>query len=44
MVDGNGIGTVSIKDNQIIAVPIEEALNTPRESRKKLQNLFERLV
>ena len=41
-----GIGgqCVSIKDNQIISVPIEEALSMPRESRKRLLNLFERLV
>ena len=44
LMQGIGGQCVSIKDNQIIAVPIEEALNTPRESRKKLQNLFERLV
>lgn len=42
----HGIGgqCVSIKNNEIIAVPIEEALNIPRASRKELQNLFERLV
>ena len=44
LMQGIGGQCVSIKDNQIISVPIEEALNTPRESRKKLQNLFERLV
>jgi 6-phosphofructokinase 1 len=44
LMQGIGGQCVSIKENKIIAVPIEEALNTPRESRKKLQNLFERLV
>ena len=41
-----GIGgqCVGIKDNQIIAVPIEEALDMPRASRKRLQDLFDRLV
>lgn len=41
-----GIGgqCVGIKDNQIIAVPIEDALDMPRASRKKLQDLFDRLV
>lgn len=44
LMQGIGGQCVSIKENKIVAVPIEEALNTPRESRKKLQNLFERLV
>lgn len=41
-----GIGgqCVGIKDNQIVAVPIEEALNIPRSSRKKMHDLFDRLV
>lgn len=41
-----GIGgqCVGIKDNQIIAVPIEEALDMPRASRKRLKDLFDRLV
>lgn len=42
----NGIGgqCVGIRDNQIVAVPIDEALDMPRLSRKKLQDLFDRLV
>lgn len=44
LMQGVGGKCVSIKDNQIIAVPIEEALSMPRESRKQMQNLFERLV
>ena len=41
-----GIGgqCISIIENQIVSVPIEEALVMPRTSRKPLQNLFERLV
>lgn len=41
-----GIGgqCVGIKDNQIIAIPIKEALDIPRASRKKLHDLFDRLV
>lgn len=41
-----GIGgqCVSIKDNQIVSVPIEEALTIPRSSSKELQVLFDRLV
>ncbi len=41
---GVGGQCVGIKDNQIIAVPIDEALDMPRASRKKLQDLFDRLV
>ena len=44
LMQGVGGQCVSIKDNQIVSVPIEEALNMPRESRKRLQNLFDRLV
>ncbi len=44
LMQGIGGQCVSIRDNQIISVPIEEALSMPRESRKKMQNLFERLV
>lgn len=42
----HGIGgqCVGIKDHQIIAVPITEALDIPRTSRKKLQDLFDKLV
>ena len=44
LMQGVGGQCVSIKDNQIVSVQIEEALNMPRESRKRLQNLFDRLV
>lgn len=41
-----GIGgqCVGIRDNEIVSTPIKEALDLPRASRKKLQNLFDRLV
>lgn len=35
---------VGIKDNQIVSFPIHEALDMPRTSRKKLQDLFDSLV
>lgn len=44
LMQGIGGQCVSIKDNQIISVSIDEALNIPRSSRRQLQNLFERLV
>lgn len=44
LIQGIGGQCVGIKDNQIIAVPIKEALDIPRSSRKKLQDLFDRLV
>ncbi|WP_294562952.1 6-phosphofructokinase [uncultured Traorella sp.] len=44
LIQGIGGQCVGIKDNQIISVPIEEALDIPRSSRKKLQQLFDRLV
>lgn len=44
LMQGIGGVCVSIKDNQILTVPIEEALNIPRTSRRQFQNLFERLV
>ena len=44
LIHGIGGQCVGIKDNQIISVPIEEALDIPRSSRKKLQELFDRLV
>ena len=44
LMQGIGGQCVGIKDNRIIATPIEEALNIPRASRKQLQNLFDRLV
>ena len=44
LMQGIGGQCISIRENQIISVPIEEALVMPRTSRKPLQNLFERLV
>lgn len=44
LMQGTGGQCVCIQKNEITSVPIEEALNIPRASRKKLQNLFERLV
>ena len=42
----NGIGghCVGIVNNEITSMPIEEALETLRNSRKKLYRLFDRLV
>lgn len=39
-----GGSCVCIRDNQIIVVPIEDALSMASDSGKKLQNLFDRLV
>ena len=44
LMQGIGGQCISIIENQIVSVPIEEALVMPRASRKPLQNLFERLV
>ena len=44
LMQGIGGQCISIRENQIVSVPIEEALVMPRTSRKPLQNLFERLV
>lgn len=44
LIRGIGGQCVGIKDNHIIAVPIKDALDIPRSSRKKLQDLFDRLV
>ena len=44
LMQGIGGQCISIIENQIVSVPIEEALVMPRTSRKPLQNLFERLV
>ena len=44
LIQGIGGQCVGIKDNQIISVPIEDDLDIPRSSRKKLQQLFDRLV
>lgn len=44
LMQGTGGQCVCIQNNEIVSVPIEEALNIPRSSSKKMQNLFERLV
>ncbi len=44
LMQGIGGQCVGIRENKIVSTPIEEALNTPRSSRKQLQNLFDRLV
>lgn len=44
LASGVGGQCIGIKENEIIAVPIDEALNIPRASRKRLHDLFDRLV
>ncbi len=44
LIAGVGGQCVGIQKGEIVGVPIEEALNIPRVSRKELQNLFDRLV
>jgi 6-phosphofructokinase 1 len=44
LMEGIGGQCVGIIDNQITALPIAEALNRPRQSRKQLYRLFDRLV
>lgn len=44
LMEGVGGQCVGIIDNQITAMPIEEALNRPQPSRKQLYRLFDRLV
>lgn len=44
LMQGIGGHCIGICDNKIEAIPIEKALNTVRDSRKQLQNLFDRLV
>ena len=44
LMEGIGGQCVGIIDNQITAMPIEEALNRPQPSRKQLYRLFDRLV
>ena len=44
LMQGIGGQCVSVHDNQIVAYPIEKALSMPAESRKPLNNLFERLL
>lgn len=44
LMQGIGGQCVGIQHGVVVGVPIEEALNIPRASRKELQNLFDRLV
>lgn len=44
LMQGIGGQCVGTQHGNIVGVPIEEALNIPRASRKELQNLFDRLV
>lgn len=43
LMQGIGGQCVSIRENKVVAYPIEKALCMPAESRKPLTNLFERL-
>ena len=42
--EGIGGQCVGIIDDEISAMPIQEALERPRRSRKRLYRLFDRLV
>ena len=44
LMQGIGGQCVSIRDNKIVAYPIEKALSMPADSRKPITNLFERLL
>lgn len=44
LIQGIGGQCVGIQKGEMVGVPIEEALNIPRVSRKDLQKLFDRLV
>ncbi|MBR2825337.1 MAG: 6-phosphofructokinase [Solobacterium sp.] len=44
LMSGVGGHCVGIVNNEIMSLPIEEALEQPRNSRKKLYRLFDRLV
>ncbi len=44
LLQGIGGQCVGIQKGEVVGVPIEEALNIPRVSRKDLKNLFDRLV
>ena len=44
LMEGIGGHCVGIIDNEICSMPIQEALEKPRKSRKKLYRLFDRLV
>ena len=44
LMEGIGGHCVGMIDNEITSLPIEEALNKPKKSRKHLYRLFDRLV
>lgn len=44
LMDGVGGQCVGMIDNKVTSMPIEEALSSPRHSRKDLYRLFDRLV
>ena len=44
LMEGIGGHCVGIIDNEITSMPINEALERPRQSRKQLYRLFDRLV
>lgn len=44
LMDGIGGHCVGMIDNKVTSMPIEEALSSPRHSRKDLYRLFDRLV
>jgi len=44
LMDGIGGHCVGIIDNQITSLPIDEALQRPNTSRKKMYRLFENLM
>lgn len=44
LISGVGGHCVGIKSNEMVSMPISEVLALPRESRKKLYRLFDRLV
>lgn len=44
LMDGIGGHCVGMIDNRVTSMPIEEALSSPRHSRKDLYRLFDRLV
>ena len=44
LMEGIGVHCVGIIDNEITSMPIQEALDRPKKSRKHLYRLFDRLV
>lgn len=44
LMEGIGGHCVGIIDNEITSMPIQEALDRPKKSRKQLYRLFDRLV